>query len=91
MGKLALLIKYQRFDPDTGRFDYPRTNREYADMLGVHESTLSKFYALKEPVGLKALEGLAHAFPQAQPELGPALAQARTEALRAQIGEAVPA
>lgn len=79
MSKVALLIKYQMFDPETGEFNYPRTNRDYADLLGVHESTLSKFYTGKEPVGIKALEGLAHAFPQAWPELGPALATARGE------------
>jgi len=79
MSKVALLIKYQMFNPETGRFDCPRTNREYADLLGIHESTLSKFYKAHEPVGIKALEGLAHAFPQAWPELGPALASARAE------------
>lgn len=75
MDRVELLKRYQAFNPLTRRFDLHRTNREYAELLGIHESYLSKCYDYKHPVGLKALEGLARAFPQAASEIAFSLAQ----------------
>ncbi len=59
MDRLSLLRKYQG----------DRTNREYAKLLGVHESYLSKCYSGEQPVGMKALDGLARAFPEAREDI----------------------
>ena len=40
-----ILLKWQRYDPDTGRFDAERTAREFAEALGVAESYLSHIYS----------------------------------------------
>lgn len=74
MDRVELLKRWQPYNPATGQFDRPRTNREYADLLGIHESYLSKAYAGLHPVGLKALAGLAQAFPAAAGEVGSVLA-----------------
>jgi hypothetical protein len=66
---VVLLRRWQAYNPASGQFDMTRTNRDYAELLGIHESSLSKIYAGLAPVGLKPLAGLAHAFPQAAPEL----------------------
>lgn len=71
---VAVLKRWQSYNPATGAFDLARTNREYADVLGVHESSLSKIYAGQTPAGLKPLVGLARAFPEAAPELARAMA-----------------
>ncbi len=59
MDRVALLRKYQG----------DRTNREYARLLGVHESYLSKCYSGEQPVGMKALDGLARAFPEVREDI----------------------
>lgn len=74
--RLDILKRYQRYDPVTGTFTATRSNREYAALLGIHESYLSKVYDEKAPipVGWKALIGLARAFPAAGEEIGKTLA-----------------
>ena len=42
------------------------TNRAFAEILGVHESYLSKVYAGQIPVGAILVRGLARAFPELQ-------------------------
>jgi hypothetical protein len=64
MDRVALLQRYQSFNPATGEFDLSRTNRDFARLIGVHESYLSKGYDRQHPIGVKALEGLRRAFPQ---------------------------
>ena len=64
MDRVELLQRYQAFDPASRTFTMPRTNREFARLLGVHESYLSKGYDRQHPIGVKALEGLRRAFPQ---------------------------
>ena len=64
MDRVTLLQQYQSFNPESGEFDTPRTNRDFAKLLGVHESYLSKAYDRQHPIGVKALEGLRRAFPQ---------------------------
>ncbi len=64
MNRVDLLKHYQAYDPLSGMLGQPRTNREYAALLGIHESYLSKAYDGLHPVGIKALEGLRRAFPQ---------------------------
>lgn len=70
MDRVEFLKRWQSYNPVTGTFDAPRTNRDYADLLGIHESYLSKCYSGFVPVGLKALAGLARAFPEAAGEVG---------------------
>jgi hypothetical protein len=67
---VSLLQRWQAYDPETGRFDRVRTNREYARLLGIHEASLSKCYAGLAPVGLKPIRGLARLYPAAVPEIG---------------------
>jgi transcriptional regulator with XRE-family HTH domain len=64
MDRVALLQYYQKYNPATGERDCPRTNRDFARLIGVDESYLSKAYRGLHPVGVKALEGLRRAFPQ---------------------------
>ncbi len=59
MDQVSLLRRYQG----------ERTNREYAKLLGVHESYLSKCYSGEQPVGMKALRGLVRAFPASVTEV----------------------
>jgi hypothetical protein len=63
MNALELLRKYQRRASDGSLLPVPRTNRDFAALLGVHESYLSKCYDGQIPVGMKALRGLRRAFP----------------------------
>ncbi len=65
MDLVALLKKYQAFNPETGEFDEPRTNRDYARLLGVHESSLSRAYDGLQPVNLRMVQGLLQTFPEA--------------------------
>lgn len=78
MDLVELLERYQRYNPETGDFDRLRTNREYAEIIGVHESYLSRCYDRKQPVNLRAMRGLASAFPAAATEITAALAAAPT-------------
>lgn len=73
MNRLALIKKYQSYNPITGQFDQSRTNRDYANLLGIHESYLSKAYAGLHPIGMKALVGLMRAFPAAVNEMAQAM------------------
>lgn len=80
MNRVLLLKRWQSYNPDTGTFDRPRTNREYAEALGIHESYLSKCYLGISPVGLKALSGLAQLFPDAAIEIATAMTARLTTA-----------
>lgn len=83
MDMVALLRRYQAYDPATGRFDKARTNREYAALLGVHESYLSRLYNGERPVKLGAVRGFSRAFPHASHELFAALTAPDHEAVTA--------
>jgi hypothetical protein len=74
MEPVAVLKRWQSFNPASQSFDLTRTNREYAELIGIHESYLSKCYAGIQPVGLKAFAGLARLFPQAATEVVEAMA-----------------
>jgi hypothetical protein len=69
MDRVALLQRWQTYNPATGQFDQPRTNRAFAALIGVHESYLSRAYAGLQPVGEKALVRLARTFPLAREEV----------------------
>lgn len=69
MDRVELLRKYQHRDTAGGDTPTPRTAREYAALLGVHESYLSRCFDGKQPVGMKALNGLRRAFPEATGEI----------------------
>lgn len=75
MDRVKLLKRWQTYNPQTGTFDVERTNREYANLLGMHESQLSKVYSGASAVGMKLLVGLARAFPAAATEATSALIQ----------------
>lgn len=63
MEAVELLRKYQGRSTDGSLLPEPRTAREFATMIGVHESYLSKCFDGSIPVGMKALRGLRRAFP----------------------------
>ncbi len=69
MNPVDLLRKYRELDRDGAPLPEPRTAREFAALLGIHESYLSRCYDGKQPVGMKALRGLRDAFPQATGEV----------------------
>jgi transcriptional regulator with XRE-family HTH domain len=73
MDRLSLLRKYQDRNFDGSPLPEIRTNRDYAAILGVHESQLSRYYSGEQPVSMKALQGLATAFPPSRPEVMDAL------------------
>lgn len=69
MTALELLRKYKERATDGSLLSEPRTSREYAALLGVDESYLSKCFNGQIPVGIKALRGLRRAFPASAPEV----------------------
>lgn len=69
MTALELLQKYKELATDGTELSEPRTSREYAALLGVDESYLSKCFKEQIPVGIKALRGLRRAFPTSAPEV----------------------
>jgi hypothetical protein len=68
-----LLLRYQYYDPATGRFDLVRSKTDYATLLGVHPSLLTRVIHGQQDISLKLAHGLARAFPELTPELANAV------------------
>jgi hypothetical protein len=64
-----LLRRYQAYDPTTGRFDSPRTQRDYAALLGIDKADVTRIYQRQQGVSLRVLRGLARAFPAAMQDI----------------------
>lgn len=70
-----ILRRYQDYNPETGKFDQPRTLRGYATTLGVNVATLSLlFTGIQEQPSRATLQALARTFPAASKEIAAALA-----------------
>lgn len=92
MDAIGLLRKYQAIDFDGTELTEARTNRDFAALIGVHESNLSRYYDGKQPVGMKALRGLRRAFPQSAREIRSILLAGPLEGLiEDEVPVAVPA
>ena len=70
-----LVRHYQSYDPASGLFDVRRMDKEYAALLGVHPTQLSRFYAGHVRDGRSILRAFLRTFPQAAREVCPALLQ----------------
>jgi len=68
-----LVRRYQFYNPATGTFDANRNSQDYAAILGVHPSQLSRFYAGQTRDSSAILRGFLQAFPHIATEVGPAL------------------
>jgi hypothetical protein len=76
----SLVRHYQTYNPDTGEFDTTRMDKEYADMLGIHPSQLSRLLGGHVHMSPALIRAFLRTFPQAAAEVGPALlAEAETE------------
>jgi len=64
-----IVLRYQNYDPSTGRFDLAREQQEYARMLGVHQSLVSRVRLGHLPFSRRIARGLADAFPAARADL----------------------
>jgi hypothetical protein len=73
MGLRDLVERYRSFDPATGEFTAERGLREYAAMLGVHPSMLSRFLNKGIRDSRVVLDAFLRTFPQATQEVGSAL------------------
>lgn len=74
MNLVDLVRRYQSFDPDSGQFDRHRTAEQYAALLGVSASVLSRFYTGQRPTGATVLRAFLRRFPQAAREVAAAIA-----------------
>jgi hypothetical protein len=68
-----LLRRYQSYDPTTGTFDSPRTQRDYAALLGIDKADVTRIYQRQQGVSLRVLRGLARAFPAAMQDIWAAI------------------
>lgn len=90
MDALALLRKYQELETDGSPLGRVRTNREYAVLLGIHESQLSRCFDGQQGVGPKVLRGLRRAFPSSAAEVA-AVFIATLDDVADEAREAIPA
>lgn len=67
-----ILLKWQRYNPHTGAFDAERTTRDFAALLGVHESYLGHIYKGRKARARKPLLGLLALFPAAADDVASA-------------------
>lgn len=69
----SVLRRYQRYDPETGQFNSPRSLRQYAALLGVNHATLSELYSLSErEPSTMVLQALVRLFPAAADDIADA-------------------
>jgi hypothetical protein len=61
--------RYQAYDPDTGEFTARRSITEYAELLGVDQTNLSRFYRAQRRRPWRIVVGLLKAFPETAPEV----------------------
>lgn len=66
-----ILLKWQRYNPRTGDFDFDRTAREWAKMLGISESYLSHIYSGRRRLARGPLLTLVAMWPAAAADLAP--------------------
>jgi hypothetical protein len=59
-----ITLRYQHYNPTTGRFDLARSKFEYATLLGVDPTTLSRIIHGQQAFSLGLARGLARAFPE---------------------------
>lgn len=71
-----IIIKYQRFNPATGGLDLERTQREYAELLGVSRVFITQITNGDREPGVDLLRSLSRLFPAAATEIAAALAAA---------------
>jgi plasmid maintenance system antidote protein VapI len=70
---LEIVLRYQNYDPLTGRYDRARSNRDYASLLGVSDATISRLATRQVAFSLGVARGLARAFPTVRDELADAI------------------
>jgi hypothetical protein len=70
---LEILLRYQSCDPVTGRFNVPRNRKQFAELLGVDQALLWKFYEGQIGTSLVMARALVRTFPQARAEVAEAL------------------
>ena len=64
-----IVLHWQHYDPATGRFDLARQQQEYALLLGVHPSLVSRVALGQLPFSRAIARGLTRAFPAARTDL----------------------
>ncbi len=70
----TILKDYQRYNPESGKFDRPRTLREYARVLGVNHATLSMIFQGKREPGGFVIRALFDTFPSSAQAFATAIA-----------------
>lgn len=70
---VAILAKYQRYNPTTGAFDVERTDAEYARVIGISQPQLSLIYSGARQPGMSVMQRLARTFPAAATEIAEAM------------------
>jgi hypothetical protein len=83
MGFVSLVRRYKRLNTATGAFDMERTDKEFAHMLGLHPTQISRFFAGHVRDSGAVLRAFVRTFPQAAPEIGPAILAEETGASEA--------
>lgn len=66
---IALVRRYQWFDPETGAHNARRNDKEYAAYLGVSQPYISGFYAGHYTAPWKIIVAFLSRFPMACPEM----------------------
>lgn len=82
-----VIRRYQEYNPDTDQFDRARNTTEYAELLGMNAVHLFQIYNGSRNPGMATFSKLMRAFPNTTEAIGKEMAAA----MRAELGEAVPA
>jgi len=77
---IELVRRYQYTDPVTGAFVGVMENQDYARLLGVHPSQLSRFYNGQVERPWAIVRSFLRRYPQAATEVASALADDREPA-----------
>lgn len=64
-----VILRYQSYDPLTGRFDVARTRADYARLLGVHPAQVTRLAQRRHRMPVRMAQGLARVFPAARADL----------------------
>lgn len=73
--RIALIRRYQSYNPATRRFDLERTQDEYAALLGLSQSYLSRLYSGERRMAGKAVIALLQRFPEAAEQIAHAVSR----------------
>jgi len=68
-----IMLRYQNYNPATGKFDAARTRQDYARLLGVHPMTVSRLATGQYSFSLDVARGLARVFPETREQLAAAI------------------